>query len=863
MKLLLIDGNSIMNRAFYGIKLLTNKNGFPTNALTGFINIYAKLLNEDKPDCIAAAFDLKAPTFRHKLYGEYKAGRHAMPDELVKQMPVIKEILRGLGIPILELEGYEADDIIGTLSAAAAAQGSDCVIMTGDRDSFQLVNERVTVRLASNKDDIYYTLEKINEVYGVTPREMLEVKALQGDSSDNIPGVAGIGEKTALSLIQKFHSVQYIYDHINEIDVTKGVRAKLEAGRDSAALSRTLGEICLTVPVSTALDDYKPGSGNRPEVVGLLRELQMNTAIKKLGLEGVAPQFSKASELLKVTADGSADTASVTASQSVQASQKSVRASSERSPKIVKDEVEYDDLAIDVINSDDGICAFQDGKKLEGELKAVLEGDTPKHTDDAKSIYTYCIKNNIELRNVTFDSTLAAYLLDVNAKSYEIEKLFDEYHITVDTSLPNSRILALSALNRELYRQICEQGMLKVLREIEIPLAEVLASMEHEGVLLDTAALNAFGEELLPKIGEIEKEIHRLAGHEFNVGSPKQLSAVLFNELGLPAGKKKSTGYSTDSETLEAIADKHPIITPILEYRKLTKLYNTYVKGLQSAASADGRMYTTFKQTETRTGRISSAEPNIQNIPVRTEIGRNFRKFFIAAPGKVLCDADYSQIELRVLASLAKDEVMIKTFSEGRDIHAETAESVFRKTEGQDPHELRRKAKAVNFGIVYGIGAFSLAKDIGSAVSDAKQYIEDYLKHFSGVDKYMSYVTSSAEEDGYAVTYFGRRRFIPEILNTNKTVKALGTRIARNTPIQGTAADIIKLAMVKVYQRLKRELPEAKLILQVHDELIVEAPEEKAQKALEILKEEMQNAVKLDVPLLVDAKIGKNWFETH
>ncbi|MDE7230827.1 MAG: DNA polymerase I [Oscillospiraceae bacterium] len=858
MKLLLIDGNSIMNRAFYGIRMLTNKSGFPTNALTGFLNIYVKLLNEDKPDRIAAAFDLKAPTFRHKLYCQYKAGRHAMPDELVRQMPVIKDILRGLGISIVETEGYEADDIIGTLSAAAAAQNAECVIMTGDRDSFQLVNEHVTVRLASNKDDIYYTPEKINEVYGVTPREMLEVKALQGDSSDNIPGVAGIGEKTALSLIQRYHTIQYIYEHLEELDVTKSVRAKLEAGKGSAELSRTLGEICLSVPISTALDDYKPGSGNRSEVVGILRELQMNGAIKKLGLEGIAPQFPlNCSSLTAASANSSTD------AQTAVSTEENAENITSVGSVIVKDEVPYDESAIDIISINDEICAFRGCKKIEDDLKSILESDSHKHTDNAKALYTYCIERGIELRNVTFDTTLAAYLLDVNAKSYEIDRLFDEYHIAYEPDRPNSRILAQTLLNKTLYAQICDQGMLKVLREIEIPLAEVLASMEHEGVLLDTAALNAFGEDLLPKISEITENVYRLAGHEFNIGSPKQLSAVLFSELGLPAGKKKSTGYSTDSETLEAIADKHPIIAPILEYRRLTKLYNTYVKGLQGAVSADGRMYTTFKQTETRTGRISSAEPNIQNIPVRTEIGRNFRKFFIAAPGKVLCDADYSQIELRVLASLAKDEVMIRTFLDNRDIHAETAESVFRKTEGQDPHDLRRKAKAVNFGIVYGIGPFSLAKDIGSTLSDAKQYIEDYLRHFSGVDKYMNAITKSAEADGYAVTYFGRRRFIPEILSTNKTVKALGTRIARNTPIQGTAADIIKLAMVKVYQRLKRELPEAKLILQVHDELIVEVPEASSQKALEILKEEMQNAAKLDVPLLVDAKTGKNWFETH
>lgn len=848
MKLLLIDGNSIMNRAFYGIRLLTNKNGFPTNALTGFLNIYIKLLNEDKPDRIAAAFDLKAPTFRHKMYADYKAGRHAMPDELVKQMPVIKDILRGLGISILEVEGYEADDVIGTLSAAAAAQNTDCVIMTGDRDSFQLVNDHVTVRLASNKDDIYYTPDKIKEVFGVTPREMLEVKALQGDSSDNIPGVAGIGEKTALSLIQKYHTIEYIFGHLDELDVTKGVRAKLEAGKDSAEMSRRLGEICLSVPVSTSLDDYKVEGGNRPETAGLLRELQMNTALKKLGLDSVTPQSP--SDLSSLAAANSQQSAESSAEKKVGA-------------VIVKDEVPYDEDAVDIIGIDGEFFAFQGCKPLDGDLKGILENGLPKHTDNSKTLYTYCIKNDIDLRNVTFDATLAAYLLDVNAKSYEIDRLFGEYRIAYDPSVPNSRIIAQTLLNKTLYEKICENGMLKILREIEIPLSEVLASMEHEGVLLDTAALKAFGEELQPKISDIEKECHKLAGHEFNIASPKQLSAVLFSELGLPAGKKKSTGYSTDSETLEALSDKHPIIAPILEYRKLTKLYNTYVKGLQNAVSEDGRMYTTFKQTETRTGRISSAEPNIQNIPVRTEIGRNFRKFFIAAPGKVLCDADYSQIELRVLASLAGDEVMIKTFLENRDIHAETAESVFRKTEGQDPHELRRKAKAVNFGIVYGIGAFSLAKDINSTVADAKQYITDYLKHFSGVDRYMNEVTKSAEADGYAVTYFGRRRFIPEILSTNKTVKALGTRIARNTPIQGTAADIIKLAMVRVYNRLKRELPEARLILQVHDELIVEAPEASAQKALSILKEEMQSAAELAVPLTVDAKTGKNWYETH
>lgn len=844
MKLLLIDGNSIMNRAFYGIRMLTNKNGVPTNALTGFLNIYSKLLKEEKPDRIAAAFDLKAPTFRHKMYAEYKGTRHGMPEELVVQMPIIKDILRGIGVSVLEKEGYEADDIIGTLSRAAAEQGADCVISTGDRDSFQLVNDHVTVRLAANKEDIYYTPEKINEVYGVTPREMLEVKALMGDSSDNIPGVKGIGEKTALTLIQKYHTVQYIFDNLADIEVAKGARVKLESGRESAELSRRLGEICLTAPVSENMDDYVFGEGDKAAAAGILRELGMTGAIKKLDLDGVSAKSVTIAAPEKVSEVKSENTSEKTAAKS----------------NVTHDTAEYDNEALNVLLIDGEVAVFKGGERLDGDLKSILESGAPKHTDNAKTLYAKCINAGIDLKNVTFDTTLAAYLLNVNAAGYDIEGLCGEYKTEFS---PNDPQKSLERLDRVLFGEICAQGMLKVLRDIEIPLAEVLASMEHEGIALDVNALHGFGEEIKPEIAEIERTIHVMAGHEFNVGSPKQLSVVLFEELGLPAGRKRKTGYSTDSETLEALIDKSPIIKPILEYRKLTKLYNTYVKGLENAVSKNGRMYTTFKQTETRTGRISSAEPNIQNIPVRTEIGRNFRKFFTAAEGKVLCDADYSQIELRVLAALANDRVMIETFKEGRDIHAETAASVFRRAPDKVDPDLRRKAKAVNFGIVYGIGAFSLAKDTGSSVAEAKRYIDDYLAHFSGVRQYMETNTGSAEKDGYAVTMFGRRRFIPEILSANKTVKALGKRIAMNTPIQGTAADIIKIAMIRVYNRLKRELPEAKLILQVHDELIVEAPEAVSQKALEILREEMQNAVQLSVPLPVDAKIGKTWFDVH
>lgn len=829
MKLLLIDGNSIMNRAFYGIRLLSNKKGVFTNALTGFLNIYLKLVKEENPDRIAAAFDLKAPTFRHKMYDEYKAGRHKMPDELAMQMPLIKDILRALGVKIVECEGFEADDIIGTLSRVCAENGGECVISTGDRDSFQLVGERVTVRLAANKEDVFYTPGKIREVYGVEPREMLEVKALMGDSSDNIPGVAGIGEKTALSLIKKYHSVDYIYEHFDELELTASVRKKLEAGKDSAALSRKLGEICLSAPISENLDDYVIGEGDKETAKGILQELDMNSAVKKLGLDGTAAK--------KVEISAPTNT--------------------ENPEPIVADNAVYDEDALTVLLENDEIAVYRGENRVEDAVSALQSGE-PKHTDNAKALYYRCLKENIDLKNVTFDATLAAYLLDVNAKDYDLERLCEKY--SVEAGEPRER---LERLSKALFAEICSVGMLKVLREIEIPLAEVLSSMEIVGIATDVNSLSEFGEEILPQISEIEQEIYALAGHRFNVGSPKQIGTVLFEELGLPAGKKSKTGYSTNSDTLEELADKHAIVPKILEWRKLSKLYNTYVKGLLGAVSEDGRMYTTFKQTETRTGRISSAEPNIQNIPVRTEIGRKFRKFFTASEGKLLCDADYSQIELRVLAALANDEVMIKTFAEGRDIHAETAASVFGLPEEWVDADTRRKAKAVNFGIVYGIGAFSLAKDIGSTLGEAKKYIEDYMAHFSGVKQYMEKVTKSAEASGYAVTFFGRRRFIPEILATNKTVKALGKRIAMNTPIQGTAADIIKIAMVRVYNRLKSELPEAKLILQVHDELIVESPEDKAESAAKILQEEMQNAVKLAVPFPCDAKIGKTWYDVH
>lgn len=849
MKLLVIDGNSIMNRAFYGIRVLTNKKGMPTNALTGFLNIFLKLMKEEAPDRIAVAFDLHAPTFRHKMYADYKGTRHAMPDELRAQMPIIKQILTALGVAIVEKEGYEADDIIGTLSHAAESQGGECTISTGDRDSFQLITDKVTVRLASNKEDIIYTPAKIAEVYGVTPREMLEVKTLMGDSSDNIPGVPGVGEKTALGLIQKYHTVDYIYQNLDTIEVTKGVRAKLENGRESAELSRKLAEITLEAPVELDMSAYEKKDGDPAEAAGILTEMEMFGVMKKLGLDKTAPAkvaLASIASIASIASEGTAPAPDNAGTPAVEAAKKA-------------DIPEFDPAAYDVAFSGGEVRVFLAGKPQEGAA-AILASEAPKRTDDAKALYSYCMKNGMELKNVVFDAALAGYLLNVNSSDYTVERLCAEYGVTYSAERLGE---SLFLLNRALWEKIHQQEMYGVLADIEIPLAEVLSSMEIEGVKLDTEALREFGDALQPKIKEIEQDIYKEAGHEFNIGSPKQLSVVLFEELGLPAGKKRKTGYSTDADTLEGLRGRHPIIPLIFDYRTLTKLYNTYVKGLEAAVSPDGRMHTTFKQTETRTGRISSAEPNIQNIPVRTDIGRNFRRFFVAGEGRMLADADYSQIELRVLAHLSGDKAMIKTFCEGGDIHTETAASVLNVPPELITPEQRRSAKAVNFGIVYGIGAFSLAKDINVSVPEAKRYIDDYLTHYSGVKAYMDKVTASAEKDGWAVTMFGRKRFIPEILSTNKTVKALGKRIAMNTPIQGTAADIIKIAMIRVYRRLKKELPEAKLILQVHDELIVEAPEAQADKAAQILTEEMQGAVKLAVPLTADAKEGRSWYEAH
>ena len=827
MKLLVIDGNSILNRAFYGIRLLSNKKGMFTNAITGFFNIYLKLISAFKPDGAAVAFDLKAPTFRHKKYDGYKAGRKGMPDELAMQLQPVKDLLRAMGVRVIECEGYEADDILGTLSAECEKNGFECIIATGDRDSFQLITERVSVNLASTKEDIFYTPAKIMEVYGVSPLQMIDVKALMGDSSDNIPGVAGIGEKTALSLIQKYESIDKIYENIDTIEVTKSVREKLRNGEESARLSYELGTICKCAPIDTELKNYSFGERDEVKLASMLTEFEMFALMKKLEISAEA-----------------------TASAAQQAAEQAETVTAEKIDRQTADFIVIDGRLYRCINGKAELIPETDYKKI-------LSDNTPKRTFNLKEMLS---ELEFEINNVVFDSTLAAYLLNVNAAEYNPERLCSEYSVVYDTE---NIAETLYRLNCELYGRVKGESMEKLLTEIEIPLSYVLVSMEKHGVKIDREALIGFGERLTAEIEDLEQQIYICAGQAFNISSPKQLGEILFDKLGLPSGKKTKTGYSTNAEVLEGLIGYDPIIELVLNYRTLTKLNSTYAAGLLKVIADDGRIHTTYKQTETRTGRISSAEPNIQNIPVRTELGREFRRFFVAKEGYKLVDADYSQIELRLLAHISDDKTMIDAFKSGEDIHTITASQVFNMPPEWVTPEMRSSAKAVNFGIVYGIGAFSLSKDIGVSVKQADEYIKAYLSKYEGVARYMESTPEEAKKKGYVTTMFGRRRYIPELKMSNKNVQALGKRIAMNTPIQGTAADIIKLAMVKVYARLKAELPEARLILQVHDELIVEARECDAEKAAQILREEMESAVQLSVPLTADAKIGESWYEAH
>ena len=840
MKLLAIDGNSIINRAFYGIRLLSTKDGQYTNAVYGFINILNRLIEDENPDGIAVAFDLHSPTFRHKQYGEYKAGRKPMPPELASQFPLLKNMLSLMGYHCIECESYEADDILGTLAdAAEKSEADECVIATGDRDSLQLVSDHTRVLLAATKaghpEITNYTPAALFERYGLTPAEMIELKSLMGDSSDNIPGVAGVGEKTATDLISRYHSIDYIYENLETLDIKDSVKAKLQNGKESAFLSKWLGTICREAPISTKLSDYLTVERKDSELAALMTRLELFKLMERLGVNPTAAQ-SKApenNELVYKVTDYSKLSSGATADTYISGECAAA------------------------------VCDKNVFSLSQDELKELLENpDINKRVYDAKSI-TKLFPNS---KAITFDATLGAYLVNPSASDYSLERLSNEYISTApafegepDEAMKNA--VSLSLICQMLFILLSESGELKLLEEIELPLSRVLGEMELAGFLVDREGLSAHGEVLTERLAELTADIYSLAGCEFNINSPKQLGEILFVKLGIPAKKKTKSGYSTNAEVLEGLRYDFPIVDLILKYRQLAKLKSTYCDGLLSTISDDGRIHTTFNQTEARTGRISSLEPNLQNIPVRTEEGRVLRKFFTAPEGCVLCDADYSQIELRVLASIANDEAMIGAFESGMDIHTATASQVFNIPPDMVLPVMRSRAKAVNFGIVYGIGAFSLAKDIGVSRAEADRYIKDYLAAYPAVAKYMEDTIARAKEDGFVTTAFGRRRYLPELSSSNGMLRAFGERVARNAPIQGTAADIIKIAMIRVSDRLKKELPSARLILQVHDELIVECPEGDAKAACRILEEEMSAAATLKVQLTADSNSGKNWLE--
>jgi len=859
MKLLVLDGNSILNRAYYGIKLLSTKDGHYTNAIYGFLTTLRKLLDESSPDAVAVAFDLKAPTFRHKAYDGYKSNRKGMPDELSGQMQPLKDILSALGFRIVTCEGFEADDILGTLAKKCTDEGYECIIATGDRDSLQLVSPTVSVRIAATKfgkpEVTLYDEDKIMEVYGVSPKQLIDIKAIQGDTSDCIPGVPGIGEKGAKDLITRFESLDNIYNNIDTIDVKPGIRNKLIAGKDSAYLSYMLGTINTQAPVDTDISGYVPSICDKSKAAGLMAKYELFSLMEKWGLSGKDIAASAAAGMTEKN-----DRALVTVNDMPlmeiyeQLKNKTVDFLYETDGEDITELIICDGKNVYSANSlTPDFISFTESFLKDGSIK--------KRTHNCKPVFAAADNCGYRFEGLVFDTMLAAYLLNPNAPDYKLERLFGEYGISPFRTDNANGMESFIPLADKLTAELEDKQQMKLLTEIELPFAEVLASMENIGFAVDRQGIYEYGESMNEDIERLRKSICDQVGYEFNINSPKQLGTALFEKLMLPAKKKTKSGYSTNAEVLEELRNVHPVINDILEYRTLTKLKSTYCDGLLKVIHPDGRIHSSFNQTETRTGRISSTEPNLQNIPVKTKRGRELRKFFTAKDGYLLVDADYSQIELRVLASISNDTNMIEAFKENKDIHTSTAAKVFDLPEEMISPSLRSRAKAVNFGIVYGIGAFSLSKDIGVTRKEADTYIKDYLKLYSGIDHYMKHTVEQAKSDGYVTTMFGRRRYLPELAASNHNLRAFGERVARNMPIQGTAADIIKIAMIKVYNRLKNEKMLSRLILQVHDELIVEAPENEAEKAAAILSEEMQNAVNLSVPLIADAGIGKTWYE--
>jgi DNA polymerase-1 len=848
-KVLVIDGNSILNRAFYGIRALSTRDGQPTNAIYGLINIVSRHFEAISPDVAVMAFDLKAPTFRHKMYDEYKAGRRPAPEELIAQFDLAKQCARALGFHVLEMEGYEADDILGTIATKATHLGMDCYVVTGDRDALQLIDPHVHILLATNNDTIDYTEQVFFEKYGVMPSQFVDVKALMGDTSDHIPGVPGIGEKTALKLIADYGSLDGVYEALPEAKLTPSVKAKLEAGKDSAYMSQKLARICREVPLDETLESYRTEGLNRPMALSLFTRLEFSAYIKRMGL--TEADFAVSAE------------STTPASESIRS-------------------ISCDQLAT-LFASDAplGMALIEKGIELfDGKTNALLPWDSILGQNkgvferfvaacekvichDSKALYHAFEDRGIHFRNCYFDTMLAGYVINAGDGAFDAPRLSLSYlgEVMHDGE-------SLARLSYRLYpvldARVKESEQSHILYDVEMPLAAVLTDMEREGFRLNCDGIAAYGAQLDIVASELEGRVFTYAGKQFNINSPKQLGEILFGEDGLrlPAPKKTKTGYSTNAEVLEKLRPYHPIIEDILDYRQVTKLKSTYVDGLLRVVDENGQVHTTFKQTGTATGRLSSAEPNLQNIPIRTELGRELRRFFIPSkPGYLLIDADYSQIELRLMAALTEDENMCRAFREGHDIHTSTASKVF----GVDPEnvtiEMRKRSKAINFGILYGMGDFSLAEDLHITRKQAKEYIDNYLSSYPSIDAYLKNIKRTAAEQGYVTTMLGRRRYIPELSSPNKMVQAFGQRVAMNSPIQGSAADIIKLAMIAVHRRLKESGMDAKLILQVHDELLIEANVNCKDEALALLREEMENAVSLCVPLDVSVAVGDNWYD--
>ena len=828
-KLMVLDGNSIVNRAFYGIRLLTNNEGLYTNAVYGFLNILLKYMEEEKPDGLLVAFDLHAPTFRHLQYDKYKANRKGMPDELRQQMPLLKEVLSAMNITMISKEGFEADDLIGTVSNICGEQGVKCVILTGDKDDLQLASHTTTIKLVTTKggttSTVDYDYDSFLKEYEITPTQFIDVKGLMGDSSDNIPGVAGIGEKTAFSLIKQFGSIEKIYENIEDGGLKAGVKTKLEADKDNAFLSKQLATIDRFVPIDFTIEGCGIKEYNNEELLQLFTRLNFQSFIKKLGLT------QKTDEVLMSAA------------------------------KDVIKKIKEKGTMYYYINNGIVVAADESsiGEVNEEQLKELLfDTEIKKISHNVKE---HLVKFGI-FPGVAFDTMISAYIDDPSASSYELEKIAFKILGVAEIENPQTAVLSIIKLFKHFSDTIERNGQQELYYNMELPLVTVLASMEREGVKINIPELEIFREKLAQTLNTLEQEIYSISGQQFNINSPKQLGVVLFETLKLPAGKKTKSGYSTSADILERLKDEHPIVEKILEYRHIAKLKSTYADGLLSVVNKEtNRIYSSFNQTVTVTGRISSTEPNLQNIPVRTELGREIRKMFVAKEDCLLVDADYSQIELRVLSHIAGDKVMTDAFVNDLDIHTATATQIFNVDKESVTSEMRSRAKTVNFGIVYGMGEFTLAKDLKIPIFEAKNYIANYFKQFSGVKQYMDEIVEKAKNDGYVTTLLNRRRYLPELSADNFMTRSFGERVAMNTPIQGSAADIIKLAMVKVYNELEKAGLKSKLVLQIHDELIIETYKEEIEKVKEILKTQMECAYKLNVPLKVDMNVGETWYD--